>query len=94
MDTTQQGMDNLQRLFKSTDQVFKGVPEGMVFWLVPAGAEAENEPAAADVIHSGGHLGRQRRVAKAGAKHHRAKLHARCDRRNGAQNRPAIPDAV
>ena len=61
------GCDDLDRLLEAADAVVEGVAEGVVLRFVPAGAEAEDEAAAADLVDRLGHLGHQARVAEADA---------------------------
>jgi hypothetical protein len=50
----------------------EGDVHGDVFGLVPAGAEAELHPAAADVVDGGRFAGQHRRLAEGHRRHHRA----------------------
>ena len=82
-----------QRLLEAADAVVEGVAEGAVLRLVPAGAEAQDQPAAADLVDRVGHLRQQRRVAEAGADDERADLDPLGDGGQRGQQRPALPRA-
>ena len=56
-------------------------------------AEAEDEPAAADVVEGGRHLGQQRRIAKPRAHDERPELHPAGRLGDRRQDRPALVDA-
>ena len=71
------GLDARQRLAQvaqAVGRVAELVAELVVVALEPAGADAEDQPAARDVVDGAGHVGQQLRVAVAVAGHERAEL--------------------
>src|SRR4029453_1781949 len=80
--------------FEAADPVVVGVTEGEVVRFVPAGAETEDEAAAADLVDRVGDLRLEGRVAVRGAGDERTELDARRDRRQGRQVRPALPGTL
>ena len=85
--------DDRQRLLESADLVVGRVAEGLVLRVVPATPDAEDEPAAADVVERRGHLGQQGRVAERRAHDDRPELDALRRLGDGRQDRPALVDA-
>ena len=53
----QQPVDDGHRLLEPGDATVEGVAECLELRFVPAGAETEREPAAADLVDRIGHLG-------------------------------------
>jgi hypothetical protein len=90
----QQPADDGQRLLEAAGEVVEGVAEGGVFGLLPAGPQAEDQAAAADLLERVGHLGQQGRVAKAGAGDERAEGDALGDHGQRAEQRPGLVRAV
>src|SRR3954447_5041305 len=74
LPVAQQAVDDRERLLEAGVAMVEGEAEGAVFRRVPAGAEREDQAATADLVDSVGHLGQQRRVAKARAGHQRRQL--------------------
>ncbi len=89
----QQPVDDRERLGKAGDRAVVWDPEGAKLALVPAGAEAEDEPAAADLIEGGGHLGEQSWRMETGAGHQRTEGDPIGHRRKCGQQRPGLPGA-
>src|SRR4029077_6198516 len=88
----QQRMNDLKRLLEPRNEVVEWIAKGVEFRLYPTCAESEDQPAVADLVHSIGHLGEQRRIAKARASHEGAELYVIGGRGERRKNRPAFPD--
>ena len=90
----QERADDRERLLEAVDAVVVRVAVGAELGLVPARAEAEDEPAATQLVDRGGLLGEQRRVVEVGAGDERPELDPR--RRGGdrGQQRPRLPRAA
>jgi hypothetical protein len=58
---------------------------------VPAGAETEDEPAAADLVERGGLLGEQRGIVEVRAGDERPELDPARDGRDRGERRPGLP---
>src|SRR5207302_1258588 len=72
---------HLQRLLEAADELAgrsQGDAEGAVLERVPAGAQAEREAAAAEVVEGGRGNRQPRRVVEAGGEHQVAYAHAAC----------------
>src|SRR3989442_6897134 len=78
MPFSQERHDHLQRFLEAAGQVIEEIAKGFVFWLMPAGSEAQDEAASTDLVEGIGHLGQQRRGAKRGASHEWTKRDACC----------------
>jgi hypothetical protein len=59
--------------------------------LVVASAQPQDQPAAADLVDCGGHLGEQRGIAEGGAGDKRSQLDPAGRGGEGGQQRPALP---
>ena len=70
----QQRADDRERLFEAAHPLVVGKAEGRVVGLVPARAQAQDQPAAADLVDRRGHLGQHRRRVEAGRSDERAEL--------------------
>ena len=70
----QEGPDDRERFLEARDQMVGGEAEGAELRLVPAGAQAEDEAAAAQLIDRGGLLGEEGRVVEVRACDERAEL--------------------
>ena len=90
----QRAADDLERLLEARHPLVVRDAERVELALVPARAEAEHEPPAADLVDRRGHLGDQPRRVKADAGHQRADRHARRDRRQRGHQRPHLPRAL
>ena len=66
--------DDLERLLEPADAVVERVAERRVLGLVPAAAEAEDQPAAGDFVGGRRHLREQARRPEAGREHERPDL--------------------
>ena len=90
----QERPDDRERLLEPVDPVVVRVAVGAELGLVPAGAEAEDEPAATHLVDRGGLLGEQGRVVEVRAGDQRPELDPR--RRGGdrRQQRPRLPRAA
>ena len=73
---TQQRRDDRHRFLEAAGAVVKRVAVGGELRFVPAGAEGEDQAAAADLVEGVGDLGEERGVAEGRAEHDRAKFHA------------------
>jgi hypothetical protein len=91
--TPEQGNDDLESLFESADAMVVWKAERVELRLVPAGAQAEDETASADLFDSVGHFGEHGRVSVAGAGDKWAELNPVGRRRQCRQERPAVPAA-
>ncbi len=89
----QQWDDDLERLLEAASQMIEGKAKGGVLWLVPARAESQDKAAITDLIQAIGHLCQQRRAAKRGAGHQRAKLDAAGNGGQPAEKRKCFPAA-
>ena len=78
---------------KRVDPVVERVAVGTELRLVPSCAEAEHEPAAAQLVDRRGLLGEQGRVVEIGARDERAELDPRSRGRDRRQQRPGLPRA-
>ena len=87
----QEARDDRERLLEAIDAVVEGKAEGAVLRLVPARAETEDQPAAADLVDGVGHLGQQGRVAETGADDQGAELDPPGGGRQRREERPALP---
>ena len=72
----------------------EGVTEGPELRFVIPGTQAQDQPAAANLVHRIGHLGQQGRVAEGGTAHQSAEFDPLRDCGQGGQNRPPFPDAL
>ena len=89
----EQREDDLERLLESADAVVEREVEVAELRLVPAAAEAEHQPTAADLVELGGHLRGERRVAERDREHERTDLDpageaATADRRSSPRGCP------
>lgn len=71
----------------------EGEAKGPVLGLVPAGAQPQDQPPPADLVHGMGHLGQQGRVTEGIAGHQGAQLHPLRGSRQRRKHAPALPDA-
>src|SRR5690242_17509565 len=85
--------DDLEGLVEAGGEVVEGVAEGGELGLVPAGAEAENEAAAADLVNGVGDLGGEGGWAEGGAGDEGAELDAGGDGGEGADDGEHLPGA-
>ena len=83
--------DDLERLLEARDAVVVGQAERAVLGLVPAGAEPEDEPAAAHLLDRRRHLRDQPGRMERGAGDERAELDTLGDRRQRGEHRPDLP---
>ena len=67
--------DDPQRLLEATDAKIEREVERLELRLVPATAEPQHQPSAADFVELGGHLGGERRIAERDREHERTDLH-------------------
>jgi hypothetical protein len=65
--------------------------EGAELRLVPAGAKAQDQPAATDLVDRGGLLGQHRRVVERRGGDQRTQQYARRDRGEAGEDRPCLP---
>ena len=74
----------------------EAVAVGAPLVLLPAGADPQLHPPAADDVHGPDHLGRQRRVAERGADHDLAEAHAlgQCGQRGQVVNDSKVSSSV
>ncbi len=84
---------HLQRLVEAADPVVERVVEGVELRLVPAAANAQHQPAVADLVQRHGHLGQQGGIAERQREHQRADLDAPRHAGHRGQDRPALVDA-
>ena len=89
----QQGHHDLEPFVEPRDAMVEGIAEGVEFRLVPAAAEAENEPAAADLVQFGGHLGGEGGVTEGKREHQRSNLDTRRHGGDRGEHGPALVDA-
>ena len=68
----QQRPDDRERLLEPADAVVEGRAEGGELDRVPAGADAQHEPAAGDLVDGRGLLGEHERRVERGRRHERA----------------------
>ena len=87
----QQCPDDRERLLEPVDAMVERDAEGAELGLVPAGAQAEDQPAAADLVDRRGLLGEDSRVVERRAGDQRAELDAVGDRSDRGENRPGLP---
>ena len=83
-----QRRDDLARLVQPLQPLAQGIERNavrLVLVLLPAGAEAEQQPPARDDVDLRGHLGHDGRVAVGVAEHDRAHAHARHQRGQRAE---------
>ena len=86
--------DDLERLLEATHAVVEREIERLELGLVPAAAEPEHQPSAADLVELGGHLGGERWVAERDGEHERTDLHPAGQRRHRRQDGPGLVDAL
>src|SRR4051812_39323621 len=87
----QQRTDDRECLLEAGDAVVVRKAKGGELTLVPPGAEAEHEAAAADLVNGGRDLGEDAGRAEARAGNQWAQLDALGDRGEGRQQRPRLP---
>ena len=87
----QQPVHDLERLGEARHAAVVGQAERAELALVPAGAEAEHEAAAADVIDGGRHLRQQAGAVEGRAGHQRAERDPFGRRGKRRQHRPDLP---
>ena len=85
--------DDHQAVLESADLVVRRVAEGNVLRVVPATADTQDQPAAADVIEGRGHLGQEGRVAVLGGHDQDPELGPGRDRGRRGQHGPGLVDA-
>src|SRR5581483_2522345 len=86
--------DDLERLLETGDAMVVGEPERPVLGLVPPRAEAEDEPAAADLGDRRRHLRQQPGWVEARAGDERSERHPLGDSRQRREQRPDLPGAA
>ena len=84
--------DDPDGLLEPADPMVERVAERVVFGLVPAAAQAEDQPASGNLIGGRGHLGQEARIPEGRREHERPELDPLGDRRNGGQERPGLVD--
>ena len=87
----QQAAHDRERLLEARHAMVVRDPEGAELLLVPAGAEAEHEAPAADLVDRRGHLRDQARRVEAGAGDERTEPHPLGRGGEGGQQRPRLP---
>jgi hypothetical protein len=87
----EQAADDREGLREARDAAVIRDAEGVELAPVPAGAEAEDEAPAADLVDRRRHLGDQPRRVKAGAGDQRPDRHARRGRGQRGHQRPRLP---
>ena len=92
--TTQERHEDLASLLETSDAVVERVSEGVELGLVPAAADAQDQPPAADLVELRRHLRGQRRVAEGKGQHEWPELDARGDRGDGREDGPRLVDAL
>ena len=70
----QQWRHDLHALVEAADPVIERIAERVELRLMPAAAQAEDQPATADLVELRGHLGHERRVAEWQGQDERADL--------------------
>jgi hypothetical protein len=90
----EQSADDRERLLEPRDEVVERQPERAELHLVPAAAEAEDEPTAGELVRRGRHAREQARWVERGAGDERAELDALGDPREPGERRPGIPRAA
>ena len=90
----EQRPDDRERLLEPVDPMVEREAERAELGLVPAGPEAEDEPAAADLVDRGRLLGQHRRVVEARARHERPELDPRRRGGEAGERRPRLPRAA
>ena len=85
-------MNDLERLLEAAHEIVERVAEGAELGFHVTGAEAQDEPAVADLVYGVGHLGEQRGIAKARAGYKGAEFDAVRGRGERCENGPAFPD--
>ncbi len=87
----QQRPDDREGLLESVDPVIEREAERPELGLVPAGAQAEDQAAAADLVDRAGLLGEERRVVEVRARDERPELDPGRGRGDGRHHRPRLP---
>ena len=85
---------DLERLLEAPDAPVERNAERAELRLVPAGAQAEDEPAAGDLVDRRRHARDQAGRVERGRRHQRAELHALRRRRDCCKHGPDIPRAA
>ena len=87
-------MNNRHGLVKTGNPVVKRVAKCAELRLMPAGAETEDQSAAADLVDRVGHLGEQSRITESGAGDKHAELDPFGDSSERGQKRKSLPDTL
>ena len=91
---SQQRTDDGEGFLEARHAMVEGKAEGCVLALVPAGAQAQDQAPAADLVDGGGHLGQHAWLVEGGGSHEWPDLHPRRHRGDGSQLGPRLPWAV
>ena len=83
-----------ERFLESADPMVVGEAVGVVLGAIPAGAEAEDEPAVADLVDGRGLLRQHRGVVEAGGRDQRTELDPLRDSGERGQDGPDLPRAA
>src|SRR4029077_9934584 len=89
----QHQVDHLDRLFETRHQLpglGKRNPKHGVLWRVPTGTKTDLEAPVGDVVHSGGFLGKHRRVPEGVRGHEHADAYAFGACRKSREQRPGL----
>ncbi len=84
----------LERLLRPAESMVEGIAEGGVLRVMPAGADAQGQPATADLIGRRCHLGQQRRIAHPESQDQRAQVHPVGRSGERGQHAPRFVDAA
>ena len=85
--------DDPEGFLEATDAVIEREVERLELRFVPATAEPEHQPSAADLVELGGHLGGERRIAERDREHQWTDLHPAGECRHRRQDGPGLVDA-
>ncbi len=91
--TADERHDDPERVLEPAHPVIEGETERVVLGLVPAAAQAQDEPAAGHLVRGRGHLGEQPGIPERGRQDERSELDLVGHRRERAQQRPRLVDA-
>ena len=86
--------DDAQRVLEAGGEMIERIAEHREFRLVPARAEAQDQPTAAHLVDCIGHLGKECRVAERRAHDQRSQLDASRRLRQSRKQRPGLPDTT
>ena len=87
----EEGANDGEGFLEAADPMVEREAVGRVFRLVPAGAEAQDQPTAADLVEGGGLLGEHGGVVEAGRGDQRPDLHPFGDRGDRREGGPRLP---